>query len=67
MKKNHITLSKKEDSIFLGVCGGIANHFKIDPFFVRAIFVLFSLFYGVGLFPYILVFCIMPQHPADKF
>ena len=38
-----------------GVCGGIAEYFDIDPVIVRIIFLLTTMFTGVGLVAYIIL------------
>ncbi|PIZ28237.1 hypothetical protein COY43_01580 [Candidatus Berkelbacteria bacterium CG_4_10_14_0_8_um_filter_35_9_33_8] len=36
-------LRSKKDKIITGVCGGIAEHFKIDPIVIRVVFVVLIL------------------------
>ena len=46
-----------------GVCGGLGEHFNIDPTLVRIIFVLVSLILGVvvgGMILYAILWVIMP-------
>lgn len=43
-----------------GVCGGLGEHFGIDPTIVRLGFVLFTLAGGSGLIVYILMWLIVP-------
>ncbi|MCW4467521.1 PspC domain-containing protein [Flavobacterium sp. MFBS3-15] len=49
-------------SIVGGVCGGIAHYFRIDPLWIRIIFVL-SLFitFSASLFVYILLWILIPK------
>ncbi len=45
-----------------GVCGGLAEYFKIDPVIVRIIAVLLLLPGGLpGLLPYLLFWVIVPE------
>ena len=44
----------EEDKVVDGVCGGIAEYFDIDPVIVRIIFLLSTLFTGVGVIAYII-------------
>jgi phage shock protein C len=47
-----------------GVCGGIAQYFNVDPTVIRVIFVLLLLPGGLpGLFPYLLLWIIVPKQP----
>jgi phage shock protein C len=50
----------KDDKMFLGVAGGIADYFEIDPAIVRVAFVLLTLFHGWGLILYFILAIIMP-------
>ena len=42
----------RTNKMVAGVCGGIAEYFRIDPTIVRLIWVLFSLTYGIGVMVY---------------
>jgi len=50
----------ESDKMFLGVAGGIADYFGIDPAIVRVAFVLLTLFHGWGLILYFVLAIIMP-------
>ena len=50
----------KNDRILLGVCGGIAAYFNIDPVIVRLLWVLFAIMGGAGILAYLLAAVIMP-------
>lgn len=55
MKRN---LSNK---VLFGVCSGLADHFKIDPIIVRAIFAILALMgFGLPIIVYIVLAIIMP-------
>lgn len=43
-----------------GVCGGIAEYFRIDPVFVRVLFVAFTFLGGWSIPVYLLLFFILP-------
>jgi phage shock protein C len=51
----------EEDKVVDGVCGGIAEYFDIDPVIVRIIFLLSTLFTGVGLIAYIICALAFPK------
>lgn len=44
-----------------GVCSGLGAYFNIDPVFVRIIFVIFTLTYGIGLLIYFLLWAVIPE------
>ena len=55
-------LTKSSNRMICGVCGGIAEYFKIDPTIVRLLTVLLSLGgIGLGIIVYIIAAVIMPQ------
>lgn len=51
------------DRMVGGVCGGFAEYFNIDVTVVRIIWVLFSLFGGVGLVAYLACLIVMKENP----
>ena len=58
----------RRDRVFLGVCGGLAEYFGIDPVLVRLAFVLITLAGGAGVLAYIIMAIVMPDGdplPAD--
>ncbi|MBS3121649.1 PspC domain-containing protein [Candidatus Woesearchaeota archaeon] len=59
---NRIYRSKK-DRMVAGVCGGIAEYFKIDPTIVRLLWVLVTIFSGFifGIIAYIIAAIIIPE------
>ncbi len=44
-----------------GVCAGLADYFAIDPTLVRLVWVVFSLFYGIGVLIYIAAWIVFPD------
>lgn len=56
----------RKDRVLLGVAGGIGEYFEIDPIIVRLIFVLLTLWGGVGLVLYIIAAIIIPEAPTGK-
>lgn len=55
------TFKRSFDSMIGGVCGGVANYFKIDPTIVRVIWVIAALVYGVGVLLYIIIWMVAPE------
>ena len=60
MHGERITKSKT-DKVIDGVCGGLAEYFRIDPVIVRLIFVVLVFLNGIGLLLYIILVIIMPK------
>jgi phage shock protein C len=58
-------LQKSRNRLVLGVAGGIADYFNIDPVIVRAIFILLVFANGVGILIYILLSLLMPKVGAE--
>ena len=49
----------------LGVCGGIAESFGVDPTWIRLAWVVVSLMGGSGVLAYIIAALIIPDAPAE--
>ena len=49
----------------LGVCGGLANYFDIDPTIVRVVFALIGLFWGAGILAYFIIALVIPENPYE--
>ncbi|MBO4456902.1 MAG: PspC domain-containing protein [Butyrivibrio sp.] len=56
-------LYKSRDKKICGVCGGIAEFFRLDPTFVRMIYLVLSVVYGSGILVYIIAAVIMDNKP----
>jgi phage shock protein C len=54
------------DKLIGGVCGGLGEHFKIDPTLVRLAFALLFFFGGHGLLLYLILWVIMPTTPDNN-
>jgi phage shock protein C len=48
-----------------GVCAGLAEYFDMDPTVIRLIFAFTIIFMGVGLFPYIIMWIVLPKKGYD--
>lgn len=51
----------RTDRVIAGICGGIANYFKIDPVIVRLGWVFFVLAGGAGILAYFIAWLIIPS------
>jgi len=54
----------KNDKIIEGVCGGLAEYFRIDPVLGRFVFFILIFIKGLGILMYLTLVLIMPK--ADK-
>jgi phage shock protein C len=61
------TLSRSEDKIIAGVCGGMAERFGWSPFWVRFFYVLISVASAAfpGILFYVLLWVLMPAPRTD--
>jgi len=53
------------DRIILGVCGGLADYFEVDPVIVRVIFVLLALGSGFGVLLYLILAIAVPSDTGE--
>lgn len=49
------------NATLLGVCSGLARHFGCNPFWVRLVFVIAFLHFGVGVLLYLILALLMPS------
>jgi phage shock protein PspC (stress-responsive transcriptional regulator) len=54
-----------EDSIISGVAGGIGAYLNFNPVWIRVLFILFTVFYGIGFFVYIALWIALPNAVND--
>jgi phage shock protein PspC (stress-responsive transcriptional regulator) len=60
-KKGSKTLLRNPDDVILGgVCSGLAAYLGVDVWIIRLLTVLFTVFWGFGLFLYIVLWIILP-------
>ncbi len=60
-KYNRLLRSKKE-RVVAGVCGGLAEYFKIDPALVRIIWVIMTILsFGFGIIAYVVFWMVLPE------
>ena len=53
----------RNERMIAGVCGGMAIHFRVDPTWVRLLFVLFFFVGGSALLIYLILWAIVPLEP----
>ncbi len=46
-----------------GVCGGLAQHFNVDPTLIRVLFVVLAVLGGSGILLYLALWIIVPSEP----
>ena len=51
----------EKDKKLCGVCGGVAEYFKIDPVIVRVLWAFVALAYGTGILAYIVCAFVFPN------
>jgi phage shock protein PspC (stress-responsive transcriptional regulator) len=71
-KSAHYTSSGKrmfrnpDDTIIAGVCGGIGTYLNTDAVWIRILFILFTMFFGVGFFVYLALWIALPAAQNDS-
>jgi phage shock protein PspC (stress-responsive transcriptional regulator) len=63
----HLYLSEKNKKIG-GVFGGIGEYFRVDPTLLRIVWILITIFSGVGpgIVVYVLAWIVIPALPVGK-
>ncbi|HHV60946.1 MAG TPA: PspC domain-containing protein [Clostridiaceae bacterium] len=56
----------KSNRVIMGVCGGIAEYFSIDPTIVRLVWVIVGFAGGFGVLAYIIAAIIMPEKSSGR-
>lgn len=51
----------EKNPVFSGVCAGVANKLNIEPFIVRALFVVSAFFFFVGVIYYLILAISLPK------
>lgn len=65
MARRHRKLYRsRKERLLAGVCGGLAAHFRLDPTWVRLIFILLFFLGGSALLIYVILWLIVPLEPA---
>lgn len=60
-------LMRSKNRMLLGVCGGIAEFFRVDATLIRLLVVFFALAgIGAGIVAYLIAAVIMPRSPDYK-
>jgi len=59
-------MRSKKDKIIAGVCGGLGEYFDVDPTILRLVFVILTIWGGVGVIIYIIAFFVMPESGEAK-
>lgn len=54
-----------EEKIIGGVCGGLGYYLNTDPVWIRILFVIFSLFFGIGFLIYLALWIAIPAAKDD--
>jgi phage shock protein PspC (stress-responsive transcriptional regulator) len=52
-----------QDRIIAGICGGLGEHFEIDPVIVRLVWIVLTFFGGSGIVLYLLAWLLIPRRP----
>jgi phage shock protein C len=63
---NHRLYRSTEHKIIGGVCGGLGEHFNIDPTWLRLAFVILTITKGLGLLLYVIGWVVIPARPVGE-
>lgn len=54
-------IARSQEAVFGGVCGGLAEYFRVDPFWLRLLAVASVAFLGTGSVMYLVLWWILPE------
>jgi len=63
--RSHSLTRSLDDRVVAGVCGGLGVYLDTDPVWLRLGFVAASLFWGVGLLVYAILWITLPEQPEE--
>jgi phage shock protein C len=64
MEQKRLYRSKKNE-VIAGVCGGIGEYFDVDPTIIRIIFIILTIWGGVGVILYIIGMLVIPYQGQE--
>jgi phage shock protein PspC (stress-responsive transcriptional regulator) len=60
VQKEKKLFRSESDKMIAGICGGLAVYLGLDPTVVRVLWVVLSLFNGVGIILYFILWFVIP-------
>lgn len=60
--EKRLTRSRNK-KVIAGIAGGLGEYLDIDPILIRIIIVLITIFHGVGILIYIIMWIVVPEEP----
>jgi len=57
----------RHDKMIGGVASGLADYFEVDPVIIRALFIIVTIAYGIGIISYIVLWIVMPVNDIEEF
>ncbi len=58
-------MRSSDEKWFAGVCTGVARWLGVDPLVVRGAFILFAIFFGMGVALYLVLWLLMPTEDGE--
>jgi phage shock protein C len=56
----------RDKKVVAGIAGGLGDYLDIDPVIIRIILVLITIFHGIGILIYIIMWIAVPELPYPK-
>lgn len=56
----------RDQKVIAGVAGGLGKYLDIDPIILRIIMVIFTLFEGIGILVYIVMWIVIPEEAYEN-
>ena len=55
-----------DKKVIAGIAGGLGEYLDVDPVIIRIILVLITIFHGIGILIYIIMWIAVPENPNKK-
>lgn len=56
----------RDKKVLAGIAGGLGDYLDIDPVIIRIVIVLITIFTGIGLLIYIVMWIVIPEEPFNN-
>lgn len=56
----------RNKKVIAGIAGGLSDYLDVDPVIIRIVIVLITIFHGIGLLIYVVMWIVIPEEPFNN-